>query len=121
MMAIVKKIVVDQGTSKTIEFQHYVGQVGVGNEFNLTGYSATVYVRKKDANGSVLLQFTTSTGLTIGGTNGKVTLALTPSHTSGLSFIELELDGYYNLEITNGTIKYRTFEGPFIIHKGTIH
>lgn len=119
-MATVKQITVDQDASKTIVFEHYINSILPANLFDLTGWDAHMVVRKSDVNGAVVLRFAVGSGLTVGTTDGIVTLDIKPTDTNPLKFKELEYTGYYHLEISKGVKKYRTFEGYFRIRKKSI-
>lgn len=116
-MSNIQVIHLDVNTNKDVLFECYVNAVLPANQFDLTGWTATLTIRQNDAVGRILKTIGVGTGLSIGGTNGVVTWSIVPADTNGIKFIGTEWVGHYELEITNGTLKYRPFSGPIRLRK----
>ena len=96
-MAITKAITVDQGT--TFE-EDFLVHVGVNFPLDLTGYKARMQVRDDFDTNTTRLNLSNTTGkLIILPVNGKVTISLVPSDTSGIKFAGPKYKGIYDLEI----------------------
>ena len=108
-MAIIANLFIDQGT----DFSIVVDVTdATGSVLDLTGYSAAAQIRKTYGSSSASATFTTSTGTP---SQGKVTLSLTDTQTSGLSSGRY----VYDLDITSGSgVKTRVVEGQAIITPG---
>ena len=108
-MAIIANLFIDQGT----DFSIVVDVTdATGSVLDLTGYSAAAQIRKTYGSSSTSATFATSTGTP---SQGKVTLSLTDTQTSGLSSGRY----VYDLNITSGSgVKTRVVEGQAIITPG---
>ena len=83
-----------------------------GNLIDLTGYTAACQVR--DFKGGVLIDFTEDGSITLGGTEGTVTLELPNSFTSTLDFDTAR----YDLKLTSsGSLKDRLVQGTVTLSK----
>ena len=87
-----------------------------GSYVNITGYSAVLTVKNSPSSSTSIIVLSSANGrITVGGTNGQFTLALTAAETDTLT-----AGNYvYDLEITapNGTVT-RLLEGGFIVYDG---
>ena len=108
-MAIIANLFIDQGT----DFSIVVDVTdATGSVLDLTGYSAAAQIRKTYGSSSTSATFATSTGTP---SQGKVTLSLTDTQTSGLSSGRY----VYDLNITSGSgVTTRVVEGQAIITPG---
>ena len=99
---------VDKGTTFNFVF---VIKTGV-DPWNLTGYSATMKIRKGSADGPILISLTTANGKISLDSNGKVTIGMTPAETQAL----IAGRHVYELDFTSGnqTIT-RILEGRFLV------
>ena len=99
---------VDKGTTFNFVF---VIKTGV-DPWNLSGYSATMKIRKGSADGPVLITLTTANGK-ISLTNlGKVTIGMTATETQNL----IAGRHVYELDFTSGNQQVtRILEGRFLI------
>ena len=79
-----------------------------GSAVNLTGYSATMNVRKV-AGSTAILTLTNGSGITLGGALGTVTIALTPAQTDAFAAGEY----YYDVELSSGGNDIDFLEGSF--------
>ena len=108
-MAIIANLFIDQGTdfSVVVDVQDATGSVQ-----NLTGYTSAAQIRKTYGSSNVSTSFTTSHG---NASEGKITMSLTDTQTSGL-----EAGRYvYDLNITSGGgTTTRVVEGQAIITPG---
>ena len=108
-MAIIANLFIDQGTdfSVTVDVSDATGGV-----LDLTGYSAAAQIRKTYGSSSTSAVFSTNLGTP---SQGKVTLSLTDTQTSGL-----DAGRYvYDLNITSGGgVTTRVVEGQAIITPG---
>lgn len=87
-----------------------------GTYVNVTGYSAAMKVKNSPTSTSSIIELSSANGrITVGGTNGKFTLALTAAETTGLA----EGNYVYDLEVTapDSTVT-RLLEGGFIVYEG---
>ena len=78
-MAIIANLFIDQGTDFTVTVDVSDATGGV---LDLTGYSTAAQIRKTYGSSNVSAIFTTTTGTP---SQGKVTMSLTDTQTSGLS------------------------------------
>lgn len=80
---------------------------------NLTGYSARMQVRKGYAGTDLLLSLTSSSGITLGGAAGTISILVTDTVTSSLPSGVWR----YDLELVAPTTNYvtRLIEGKFIV------
>jgi hypothetical protein len=77
---------------------------------NLTGYTARMQARATVAASSTILSLTTENGgITLGGTDGTITLFMSATTTAALTAGE----HYYDLEIVNGAVVERVLQGRF--------
>lgn len=87
-----------------------------GSYVNVTGYSATLTVRNSPSSSTSIIVLSSANGrITVGGTNGQFTLALTAAETGALT----PGNYVYDLEVTapNGTVT-RLLEGGFTVYEG---
>jgi hypothetical protein len=84
-----------------------------GNVINITGYTARMQVRQTRPSTTVLLSATTENGkLVIDGSNGKVTISLSATDTSAITW----LTGVYDLELISGSgVVTRLIEGSVTV------
>jgi hypothetical protein len=84
-----------------------------GNVINITGYTARMQVRQTRPSTTVLLSATTENGkLVIDGSNGKVTISLSATDTSAITW----LTGVYDLELASpGGVVTRLIEGSVTV------
>lgn len=87
-----------------------------GTYVNITGYSAVLTVKNSPTSVSTIIVLSSSNGrITIGGTNGQFTLALTSAETDALT----PGNYVYDMEVTSpGGIVTRLLEGGFIVYDG---
>ena len=79
---------------------------------NLTSYTALMQVRTTAASGTVILELSTASGITINGAAGTLTLEVDATTMSGLT----PATYVYDLEITSpGSIVTRLIEGKFVV------
>jgi hypothetical protein len=76
---------------------------------NLTGYTARMQARAKVADATPVISLTTETagGITLGGSAGTITLALTAAQTTAITAGRY----VYDLELVTGTTVRRLLEG----------
>jgi hypothetical protein len=83
-----------------------------GAAVNLTGYTARMQVRPRASSGYAYLSLTSpSSGLTLGGTTGTITILVDGSVTSAIpagSYV-------YDLEVVNGAYVDKVMGGDFIL------
>jgi hypothetical protein len=85
-----------------------ISQSGV--PLNLTGYSAAMQVRESADADTYLLSLTNGTGITLGGTAGTITVAITSAQSSAIAAGSYS----YDLEIvSNGGAVTRLLQGSF--------
>jgi hypothetical protein len=108
-MAIVANLFIDQGT----DFEIVVDvSDATGETLNLTGYSSAAQIRKTYGSTGTAATFTTAHGTP---TEGKVTLTLTDTQTTGLTSGRY----VYDMNITSGAgVTTRVVEGQAIITPG---
>ena len=102
----------NQGASYTKTF---TWKDGDGVAVNLTSYTARMQVRQSVSATEVLLELTTENGrLTLGGSAGTITLALTPATTAGIVWRR----GRYDLELVapDGGVT-RFLEGQIVVSR----
>lgn len=76
-------ITIEQGATFSLVF---TWRDSAGSLVNVTGYSARMQVRKSPSSPTVLLDLsTTGGGITLGGTNGTITLSASAATTAALS------------------------------------
>ena len=108
-MAIIANLFIDQGTDFTVTVDVSDATGGV---LDLTGYSTAAQIRKTYGSSNVSAIFTKTTGTQ---SQGKVTMSLTDTQTSGLSAGRY----VYDLNITSGAgVTTRVVEGQAIITPG---
>ena len=85
-----------------------------GTPVNLSGYSARMQVRDGFDGGSAIVNLTSGTGITLGGTAGTIVVALTPTQTAA---IDATPSGQYvyDLELVSGSTVTRLVEGLFTV------
>ena len=85
-----------------------------GDPIDITGYTARMHVRKKKKSDEYYVSLTTENGrISLGGTNGQITLLVSAADTEQLDFVE----GLYDLELVNGDTVYRIVEGTMTFSK----
>ena len=79
---------------------------------DLTNYTAAMDIRRKVSDSSALIALTSSSGITLGGTAGTISIVLTDTQTAavtpGFAYWDLELidaDGS-NLRLVEGTMEF---------------
>lgn len=101
------KIFCDQGStfSKTLVWS--IDGVPV----NLTGYTARMQVRSSYTSATAVVTLTNGSGITLGTTNGQITLTI-----SAIATAAIAAGNYvYDLELTSGGTVTRLLEGQFIV------
>ena len=85
-----------------------------GTPVNLSGYSARMQVRDGFDGGSAIVNLTSGTGITLGGTAGTIVVALTATQTAA---IDATPSGQYvyDLELVSGSTVTRLIEGNFLV------
>lgn len=85
-----------------------------GTPVNLSGYSARMQVRDGFDGGSAIVNLTSGTGITLGGTAGTIVVALTAIQTAA---IDATPSGQYvyDLELVSGSTVTRLVEGNFLV------
>ena len=85
-----------------------------GTPVNLSGYTARMQVRDSYDGGSAIVNITSGTGITLGGTAGTILLELTATQTAA---IDATPSGQYvyDLELVSGSTVTRLVEGTFIV------
>lgn len=82
-----------------------------GVPVNLTGYTARMQVRSTYASATALVTLTNGSGITLGTTNGQITLTISAVATAAIA-----AGNYvYDLELTSGSTVTRLLEGQFIV------
>jgi hypothetical protein len=111
-------MVVDQGSSFT---RVVTWRDESSTPVNITGYTARMKVKRAYSSTSTLLSLTLSSGLSLGGTAGTITITITAGQTAALP---VQVDGairdplvaVYDLELVSGSGQVtRLLEGNFII------
>jgi len=78
-----------------------------GTALNLTGYTARMQVREAADSTAYLLNLTSGTGITLGGTAGSVAVAITSAQSSAI-----DAGSYaYDLELLSGSQVTRLLQG----------
>jgi hypothetical protein len=81
-----------------------------GTALNLSGYTSAMQVREAADSTATLLSLTSSSGITLGGTAGTITVAITSAQSSAIPAGSFA----YDLEITsNGGEVTRLLQGAF--------
>lgn len=87
---------------------------GNGDLVNLTGYTARMHLRKNiDDSDTVLALTTENGGITLGGSNGTVTLAISATDTAALTSVE----GVYDLELVTGAVVEKLIAGVYTVKR----
>lgn len=86
------------------------------NPINLTGYTAEFQVKDQPGGKIVCATATTSSGIVLDATNGKITVTLTSTQTKNFTIPRAA----YQLQINSGTIKTTIATGWFEVEKGLI-
>jgi len=66
---------------------------------NLTGYTATLTIKDKQSDETPLLTLTSSSGITLGGTAGTITILQSATQTAAYSWV----NGEYRLKLSAGS------------------
>jgi hypothetical protein len=83
-----------------------------GTALNLTGYSSAMQVREAADSTATLLSLTAGSGITLGGTAGTITVAITSTQSSAIPAGSFA----YDLEITSGAGQVtRLLQGGFTV------
>ncbi len=82
-----------------------------GDLINLTGYTAKMQGRKSHESSDLIFSLSESSGLTLGGSAGTISVNMTPATTLGLAI----QSGVYDLRIDNGTRATRILKGKFTV------
>ncbi len=100
-------IVIDQGAtySQAITWKDSNGVI------DNTGYSARMQARATVPSASTVVSLTDGSGITLGGADGIITIALTATETAGIT----EGKYVYDLELVNGSDVYRVVMGTFTV------
>lgn len=87
--------------------------------WNLTGYTAEMKIRKNSSTGTVLKTLTTAnSGVTLGGTAGTVTVAMSSNETDVLPVGR----HVYDLELVSGGGEvHRVLEGRLLVNRGVTY
>ena len=90
----------------------YVTTVAAGTKKDLTNYTAAMDIRRKQSDSSALVALTSSSGISLGGSAGTITISLTDVQTAGISpgpavwDLELIDSGGSNLRLVEGTCEF---------------
>jgi hypothetical protein len=100
-------IVIDQGAtySQAITWNDSNGAI------NNTGFTARMQVRATVPSASTVVSLTDGSGITLGGADGIITVALTATETAAIT----EGKYVYDLELVNGSDVYRVVMGTFTV------
>lgn len=83
-----------------------------GSALNLSGYSAAMQVREAADSTAYLLSLTNGSGITLGGTAGTITVAITATQSSAVNAGSYA----YDLELTSGAGQVtRLLQGGFTV------
>lgn len=109
-MAGIHNFVCDQGAT----FQREITWTdSSGAAINNTGYLARMQVRATASSASTVLSISSTSGeITLGGSNGKITISVLASTTAGITagcYV-------YDLEMVNGATVYRILQGDFEVN-----
>lgn len=74
-------ITIDQGSTFTFQFTI---QDGTGTAWNLTSYTARMQIRTAAESTSTLVSLTNSSGITLGGAAGTVTITISATQTAAM-------------------------------------
>lgn len=103
-------IVADQGAtlSRVITWRD-----SAKNPYNITGYTARMQVRSAVESSTVVLELTTANSrISLGGTNGQVTLTVSATTMTGIAAGKY----VYDLELVSGTgVVTRLVQGNFVV------
>jgi len=90
----------------------YVTTVAAGTKKDLTNYTAAMDIRRKQSDSSVLIALTSSSGISLGGSGGTITISLTDVQTAaitpggGVWDLELIDSAGSNLRLVEGTCEF---------------
>lgn len=104
----------------TSRFQAYTsgGELLYHPPYDLTGYTARMYIREDIESADIILSLTTENGgITLGGTAGSITLLATATQTAALEI----LTGVYDLELVNGSTVTRLLSGIITVSEEVTH
>lgn len=105
-------ISIEQGATFTLGVGY---QDGSGLAVNLTGYTADMQVRSTVGNSVIQYELSTTNGrITITPLTGIVTLNLTATETTALTF----QSGVYDIELTSGATVIRLLQGTITVSPG---
>lgn len=108
-MASEVNFTLDQGATFT---QTLIYKDSEGVPVNLTGYTARSKARASLESNVIIWNLTNGNGITLGGSNGQITMTLdastTASYVPGTTFI-------YDLEIVNGSTVTRLIQGQVMV------
>ena len=108
MLAGLLDITIEQGATFNLVF---IYQDQNGDPINLTGMTARMQLRRQFNSPDALLSLTTENGrISLGGTNGTITLNVGANETANLSG-----SGVYDIELVNGPVVKRILEGSYSI------
>jgi hypothetical protein len=102
-------ITIPQGASFS---QQFTWRDENNNPVNLTGYTARLMARESYDSPSAFISLTTSSGITLGGALGTITLSMSATQTAGLPATR----GVYDLELvsSSGNVS-RLLEGSLMV------
>jgi len=90
----------------------YVTTVAAGTKKDLTNYTAALDIRRKQSDSTALIALTSSSGISLGGSGGTITISLTDVQTAAISpgfgvwDLELIDSGGSNLRLVEGTCEF---------------
>jgi hypothetical protein len=95
-------------------FDYTLTWLSAGSAVNLTGYTGRMQVRDGFDGGSAIVNLTSGTGITLGGTAGTILVELTATQTAA---IDATPSGQYvyDLELVSGATVTRLVEGNFLM------
>jgi hypothetical protein len=110
-------LVVYQGATFDVTFtwrQPVVSPATVGTPVDLSGYTARMQIRQSVASTDTLLELTTEDGgITLGGTDGTITLAIDAADTAAVTWTS----GVWDLEMVIGDSVTRLLYGRIKVSK----
>ena len=90
----------------------YVTTVAAGTKKDLTNYTAALDIRRKQSDSTALIALTSSSGISLGGSGGTITISLTDVQTAAISpgfgvwDLELINSEGSNLRLCEGTCEF---------------
>ena len=123
-MAIIKNIAVDQGSDTIETFMievlsnptiPYDSILNPYVPLDLSNYTASLKVAA-DYYSPAVISLSTSSGIVLGGTTGKVSITFSAAITDAV-VLTGDFCGIYQLELFDNAITRRTLQGEFILNK----